>query len=179
MQRCIELVIAKSNEKWMTNQGAYEVGKQQYKYIVMMHIMFLISLCTEVLYFGREPASWWWIPFSLFVGAQIVRFWSLSSLGRFWNTRIIILPNAEVVTKGPYRFIRHPNYVIVAIEILTLPLLFQAYFTAILFSIVNTFLLMVRIQQEEAALAASTNYQDEFAFKGKFVPLLKKIGREE
>lgn len=162
--------IAKRNEKWVIEHGGFEIGRSHYKYIVGMHILFFVSLIGEVIYFEREVASWWWIPFSLFLVAQSLRIWSISSLGHFWNTKIMILPNAEVVAKGPYQFMRHPNYVIVATEILVLPLIFQAYGTAILFTILNIAILSVRIRIEEWALSESTNYEDHFKWKSRFIP---------
>ena len=81
-----------------------------------------------------------------------MRIWCLTSLGKFWNTKIIVLPVLDVVIKGPYKFIRHPNYLIVTIELLVLPLLFSAYFTAIVFSLLNVWMLSVRIPAEEKAL---------------------------
>ena len=94
-----------------------------------------------------------------------MRIWCLTSLGKFWNTKIIILPGADVVIKGPYKFIRHPNYLIVTTELLVLPLLFSAYFTAIVFSILNIWMLSVRIPTEERALKEVTNYKEEFRLK--------------
>lgn len=164
-QRLVELFIAKRNEKWMRSQGAFEAGAGHYPIMVSMHTAFFISLILEVLVIDR-PLSPLWIPLlSLFLIAQIARVWCLTSLGKFWNTKIIILPGANVVRKGPYQFIRHPNYVIVAIELLVLPLLFSAYFTAIVFSLLNLWMLSVRIPTEEKALKEVTNYKEEFRLK--------------
>lgn len=162
MQRIIELVIAKRNEKWMRAQGAFEVGAKHYPWMVALHVGFFVALIAEVDLAGREPSTLWPIFLTLFFIAQIARFWCLFSLGKFWNTKIIILPGADVVRKGPYRFIRHPNYAIVAIELLTLPLLFNAYTTAILFSLLNIWILSVRIRAEEQALIDATNYKTKF-----------------
>ena len=164
-QRLVELIIANRNEKWMRSQGAFEAGAGHYPIMVSMHMAFFISLILEVLVIDR-PLSPLWIPLLfLFLMAQIARFWCLTSLGKFWNTKIIILPGADVVKKGPYKFIRHPNYVIVATELLVLPLLFSAYFTAIVFSLLNLWMLSVRIPIEEKALKEATNYKEEFRLK--------------
>lgn len=164
-QRLVELIIANRNEKWMRSQGAFEAGAGHYPIMVSMHMAFFISLILEVLVIDR-PLSSLWIPLLvLFLMAQIARFWCLTSLGRFWNTKIIILPGADVVRKGPYQFIRHPNYVIVATELLVLPLMFSAYFTAIVFSLLNLWMLSVRIPIEEKALKEVTNYKEEFMLK--------------
>jgi len=162
LQRLIELRVAKRNEKWMIKQGAFEVGASHYPYMIAMHISFFLVLLIEVFFLDRDLSPWWQPLTFLFLLTQAARFWCLLSLGRFWNTKIIVLPNAEVIQKGPYKFIRHPNYFIVTVEILILPLLFQAYFTAILFSLLNVAMLSVRIPSEERALASVTNYQETF-----------------
>lgn len=157
VQRFAELAVAKNNERWMKTNGAYEVGGGHYKWIVIVHMMFFLSLLIEVKGVGTEPAFWWWVPFILFVLAQFLRFWALFSLGRFWNTKIIVLPGAELVEQGPYRWLRHPNYVVVATEIITVPLIFQAYVTAALFTVLNGVSMYVRIPMEEKALREAEN----------------------
>jgi len=163
LQRLIELFIAKRNEKWMRSQGAFEAGARHYPVMVSMHIAFFISLIVEVLLFQRSSPSLWILLLVLFLVAQVARIWCLTSLGKFWNTKIIILPGADVVQKGPYKWVRHPNYIIVTTELLVLPLLFSAYFTAILFSLLNLWMLSVRIPAEEKALKEATNYKETFS----------------
>ena len=170
IQRLTELVVAKRNERWMKAHGAYEVGRNHYKWIVTVHVSFFLSLLIEVQWFGAEPAVWWPLPFIVFVLAQVMRFWALFSLGRFWNTKILVLPGAKVVEKGPYRFMRHPNYIIVATEILMIPLIFQAYMTALLFSALNAIVLSVRIPEEEKALQKNTNCPDSTGRRPRFLP---------
>lgn len=170
-QRLVELTIAKRNELNLKKQGAYEVGEDHYKWIVLLHTLFFIVLIVEVLVFQKRPAGWYWAPLTLFFLAQIVRIWAMRSLGVFWNTKIIVLPGAEAVEKGPYRFVRHPNYMIVATEILTLPLIFQAFFTAIIFTLLNSIIILgVRIPDEEKALLSATNYHDRLGRKRRFLP---------
>lgn len=164
-QRLLELLIAKRNEKWMLRQGAYEVGAAHYPFMVAMHVAFFVSLLVEVIVFARPVSPFWLILLALFIALQCLRVWCLTSLGKFWNTKIIILPNANVVAKGPYQFIRHPNYVIVTVELLILPLLFSAYATAIVFTSLNIWMLSVRIPLEEKALKEATNYRDQFSLK--------------
>jgi methyltransferase len=170
VQRVVELWIARKNERLMKDKGAYEVGRSHYKYIVALHVLFFVSLFIEVHTVQRDVASWWFIPFASFIVAQCLRVWSIISLGYFWNTRIIILPGVNVVAKGPYRFMRHPNYVIVITEILVIPLIFQAYLTAILFTLLNAIVLSIRIPIEERALMEVTNYRDIFTEKSRFIP---------
>ena len=156
------MFIAKRNEKWMISQGAFEAGASHYPYMVAMHVFFFIALITEVLFFHRQLSAIWPILLGIFLAAQILRIWCLASLGKFWNTKIIVLPNAKVVKRGPYKWLRHPNYIIVATELLVLPLLFNAYFTAVLFSLLNVWMMTVRIPTEEKALKEATNYKEEF-----------------
>lgn len=164
-QRLIELIVAKRNETWMRGQGAYEVGASHYPLMVGMHVAFFISLISEVIVLDK-PISPFWIPLlAVFLLAQAARIWCLTSLGKFWNTKIIILPGADVVRKGPYKLIRHPNYLIVTIELLVLPLLFSAYLTAIIYSLLNMWMLSVRIPSEEKALKEATNYSEQFSLK--------------
>ena len=157
IQRFIELRIAKRNEKAMLAKGAYEVGASHYKYMILLHTSFFISFLVEVAFIKSS-----FTPYSaflaIFIVLQLLRVWCLASLGTFWNTKIIILPGANVVVKGPYAFIRHPNYLIVCLEIAVLPLMFQAYVTAILFTILNIIMLSVRIPMEEKALKEATDY---------------------
>ncbi len=153
LQRLLEVVYARSNEKVMRRQGAIEVGAEHYKWIVLLHVLFFVSLLLESWISGIELGSGWQIFLVIFVGAQLLRFWALSSLGRFWNTKILILPGADKVKKGPYRWLPHPNYIVVVLEIATLPLIFGAWRTALIFSIANVLLLLfVRIPAEEKAL---------------------------
>ncbi|OCA87189.1 isoprenylcysteine carboxyl methyltransferase family protein [Pseudobacillus wudalianchiensis] len=152
-QRLLEVVYARSNEKRMREQGAIEVGSDHYKWIVLLHILFFISLLGEVLYLKLGLASGWQWFSIIFLLAQVLRVWSLASLGPFWNTKILVLPGASRVNRGPYRWIPHPNYVVVATEIATFPLIFGAWRTALVFSVANALLLLyVRIPAEEQAL---------------------------
>lgn len=95
----------------------------------------------------------------MFLLVQAGRIWALTSLGEFWNTKIIVLPEARPIKRGPYRYLKHPNYVIVSIELLVIPLLFHAYMTAVIFTILNGYLLSIRIPAEEQALAQLTEYK--------------------
>lgn len=162
LQRLLELVIARKNEKRMLAKGAYEVGANHYPYMIALHTGFFISLIIEVVFFDRGLSPYFLWLFILFLAVQGLRIWCLASLGPFWNTKIIILPGANVVAKGPYLYIRHPNYLIVCIEIALIPLMFGAYYTAIAFTILNLLMLSVRIPTEEKALRELTNYNEVF-----------------
>jgi methyltransferase len=165
VQRLAELAWSRRNERWLRGQGAMEYGRGHYRYAVILHTAFLISLVVEVLALHRHPAAWWWIPFALFIIAQGLRYWCIATLGRYWNTRILVVSGSSVCRKGPYRFLRHPNYLAVAVEFIAIPLLFQAYITLVVFSCLNLLFLRVRISAEEHALRAVTDYHA--AFTGK------------
>ena len=159
VQRLLELVIAKRNEKNMRAQGAYEVGASHYPLMILLHVSFFISLLIEVNTFNLTPSPLFLLFLIMFLCVQGLRVWCLTSLGSFWNTKIIVLPGAHVVTKGPYKYLRHPNYLVVSMEIALLPLMFEAYFTAICFTILNAIMLSIRIPTEERALKEATNYE--------------------
>lgn len=165
-QRLVELAIARRNEMAMKAKGAYEVGASHYPYMIALHSSFFICLIAEVLYFDLTPSTLFPYMLMLFLLVQGLRIWCLASLGAYWNTKIIILSGTKVVAKGPYLFIRHPNYLVVCIEIALLPLMFGAYFTAIVFTVLNFIMLSVRIPQEEKALREATNYE-EYALRRK------------
>ncbi|MDQ0429735.1 methyltransferase [Planomicrobium stackebrandtii] len=153
LQRLLEVVYARFNEKAMRKQGAIEFGAEHYKWIVLLHVLFFVSLIIETWVSGTGLGTGWQIFLVIFAIAQLLRFWALTSLGRFWNTKILILPGADLVKKGPYRWLPHPNYLVVAMEIAALPLIFGAWRTALIFSIANALLLLlVRIPAEEKAL---------------------------
>ena len=137
LQRLAELLIAKKNEQWMKSKGAIEFGQEHYPLMVLMHSAFFMGVLFEVTWLDKEISPIWPALLCLFCLTQFLRVWSLTSLGKYWNTKIIVLPNAEIVKKGPYKFIRHPNYLIVGIEIILIPILFEAYWTAILFTVLN------------------------------------------
>jgi methyltransferase len=155
-------MLAKRNEQQLKNSGALEFGSGHYPWMVLLHIGFFTILIMEVAVLERELSSLWALWLTLFALAQLGRIWVISSLGKHWNTKIIVLPDAEVVAKGPYKYIRHPNYVIVATEILVISLLFNAYLTAIIFSLLNAWMMRVRIPLEEEALKQYTEYVSVF-----------------
>lgn len=167
IQRLAEVWIAKGNEQWMKARGAVEYGEEHYPFMVSIHTAFFISLIVEGILRGGELSRFWPIYFTIFILAQAARTWVILSLGRFWNTKIIVLPGARIVSKGPFRFVRHPNYIIVTAELLVVPLMFQAYWTAAVFFILNQIILSIRIPAEEMALKKATNYSEKFGGPGK------------
>jgi methyltransferase len=151
-QRLFELVISKKNQHWALSRGGIETGQGHYPVVLALHVLFLLSLVLErrLLAKGWNPLWPFWLGIAIL--AQLLRAWSMLSLGRFWNTRIVVIPGERPVQKGPYRFTRHPNYVAVAIEFLALPILCGAYLTAGAFSALNAIVLYWRIREEERAL---------------------------
>lgn len=174
IQRLVELMIANHNEKWMKQQGAIEFGKKHYKYMVIMHLLFFVALFTEKFVLNRGLSPLWPFILTVFSVAQFIRCWAIYSLGKYWNTKILVLADALVVKKGPYRFLRHPNYIIVAIELLVVPMLFNAFYTAFLFTILNVIMLLIRIPEEEKALSTLTEYDAAFQNCYRFIPKIVK-----
>ena len=150
-QRLIELIIAKKNEKWVRSRGAVEYGQNHYPFIILLHTMFIISMVIE--YFWRSgifTSILLWVFFVL----EILKAWVISSLGKYWNTKILRVPGSVFVKKGPYKLFKHPNYFIVICEIIIIPMVFNLYLTAIIFTILNAIMLAVRIREEEKVWAA-------------------------
>ena len=145
-----ELLLSKRNEKWLLQNGAVEYGKKHYPFIVALHILFIISLIIE--YSTQQTASFSLFFIILYFLILVFKAWVVLSLGKFWNTKIFHISNLPLVKKGPYRYIKHPNYMIVIAEIAVIPLAFHLYFTAIIFSILNAMMLFVRIKEEDKAL---------------------------
>jgi methyltransferase len=148
LQRGAELALARRNTRRLLAQGAHEVGRAHYPAMVAMHAAWLAGLW----WLGWDrPVSLPWL--AVFVLLQAARVWVLASLGPRWTTRVIVLPNAPLVRKGPYRFVSHPNYMVVAGEIAMLPMAFGLPLYAAVFTVLNAAMLAVRLRAENAALA--------------------------
>lgn len=150
LQRLSELWIARRNTRWLLERGGREAAPEHYPFIVAMHAAWLIGLW--VFAHDREVLLPW---LGLFLVLQAIRIWILTTMGPRWTTRIIVLPEAPLVTKGPFRWVSHPNYCVVAAEILVLPLVFGLIWYALIFSVLNAIILTIRIRAENEALAAS------------------------
>jgi methyltransferase len=151
LQRLGELALARRNTRRLLEQGGVESGAEHYPIIVGLHAAWLMGLW--VLAWNR-PINLLWL--AVFVLLQALRVWVIASLGGRWTTRIITLPDAPLVRRGPYRFLPHPNYLVVAAEIAVLPLAFGLTVYAGVFSLLNASLLWVRIRAENAALAQAS-----------------------
>jgi len=146
-QRASELVLARRNARRLKARGAIEAGAWHYPLIVGLHAAWLAGLWALAWDRPAEP-GWAWV----FAALQLLRAWTLASLGERWTTRILVLPGAPLVRRGPYRFFPHPNYAVVIGEFAVLPLVFGMPVYALVFSALNGLILGVRIQAESAAL---------------------------
>jgi methyltransferase len=153
LQRLLEMGLSQRHERILRARGAIERGQGHYPLIVTLHALWLLSTLVEGILGGPNPPGWWPVPLALFLLVQPLRYWAIFSLGEHWNTRILVVPGAELVARGPYRYFPHPNYVVVVVEIATFPLIFGAWVTSLVFSILNAALLLVRIREENRALA--------------------------
>lgn len=153
VERLAELVVAKRNERWSAARGAVEAGAGHYPVMVALHTGLLAGALLEAWLAPRPfvPALGWPM-LGLVVAAQALRWWCIATLGRQWNTRILVVPGLARVTRGPYRLLSHPNYVAVVVEGFALPLVHTAWLTALIFTVLNAALLSVRITAENQAL---------------------------
>ncbi len=160
LQRISELVLARRNERRAKARGGIEVGRGHYPVIVLLHVLWFVAFNGEGIAssahastFGAFGLGWVWL--GVFLIAQALRYWAIASLGDAWNTRIIIVPGAQRVARGPYAYIPHPNYVAVILEFIAVPLLVHAPITAVVGTALNLMLLIkIRIPAERAALGA-------------------------
>lgn len=146
-----ELLLARRNEKWLLQQGAVEYGQKHYPLIVVLHVFFFLSLIAE--YLIVEPSSYSLPLFLLFFILLAFKVWTILALGKFWNTKIYRVAAFPLIKKGPYRYLKHPNYIQVIAEIAIIPLIFHLYYTAVIFSVLNLIVLTVRVREENRALA--------------------------
>jgi len=144
-----ELAYSAHNARALKDHGAVELGAGHYPLIVALHAAWLLAILAFVPW--DMAVNWLW--FGLFLALQLVRVWTIASLGRFWTARVYSLPDAPLVRRGPYRLVTHPNYLVVAGEIAVLPLVFGAWRIAVIFSLFNAALLAWRIHIEERGLA--------------------------
>src|ERR1700722_10782456 len=145
-----ELVLSKSNEKWLLQNGAIEYGQKHYPVIVALHVLFILSLIFE--YYTKPTVSYSIILLVVYFLLLAFKIWVIMSLGKYWNTKIYHIPGVALVNRGPYKFLKHPNYMVVIAEIAIIPLTFHLYYTAIIFTLLNAIMLTVRIKEENKIL---------------------------
>jgi len=163
LQRLAELVISRRNVERLRDRGGVEYGAAHYPWMVALHAAFLASCIAEPWFLDRPMRPI--LAASMLVVLAIgmgLRAWTLATLGDRWTTRVMVVPGEEPVTSGPYRFLRHPNYLAVVLEIIAIPMIHTAWMTAAVFSALNAVMLHVRISVEERALRRHTEWQREF-----------------
>ena len=151
LQRLGELWLSNRNTRRLLARGGHEVGARHYPLMVAVHLLWLAALWWLA---PARPIDGFWL--AVFVLLQLARIWVLATLGSRWTTRIIILPGAPLVRAGPYRWVDHPNYMIVIGEIAALPLTFGLWAVALIFTLLNAAVLTIRIREENRALSASS-----------------------
>jgi methyltransferase len=154
VERIVELVVSKRNLRWSADHGGVEYGRSHYPYMVALHVFLLVGSLVEV-WVWQKPlnAALSWTMLVLVLASQALRWWCIVTLGKRWNTLVVIVPGMPRVTGGPYRWMSHPNYIAVVVEGIALPMVGFAWVTAIAFTVLNLPLLAVRLRVENAALA--------------------------
>ncbi len=153
LERTAELVVSWRNAAWAFARGGIEYGAGHYPVMVAVHSGLLLAAPLEVWLLGRAVPSWWWVAALAVAAAQVLRWTCIRTLGRQWNTRVIVVPGLPLVRSGPYRYVSHPNYVAVVVEVAALPLVHGAWVSALVFSALNAALLHTRVRAENRALA--------------------------
>lgn len=171
LERLLELVITERNARRLRARGGFEVGKAHFGPMALLHAGLLAAAPLEVFGLNRP-----WVPLFggvmllLVAGTMGLRYWAITSLGDRWTTRVFVVPGEPPVAKGPYRWLRHPNYLAVIVEVAALPLVHGAWWTALAFSIGNALVLRTRIRVEEQALAEHSDYQGVLGDRPRIVP---------
>ncbi|MDG4663829.1 isoprenylcysteine carboxyl methyltransferase family protein [Mycobacterium sp. 236(2023)] len=155
IERLAELVVSQRNLKWSKARGGVEFGLSHYPVMVLLHTGLLVGCLVEASHREFIPLLGWPM-FVVAIAAQGLRWWCITTLGHQWNTRVVVVPNGGRVTGGPYKFMSHPNYVAVVVEGVALPLVYSAWVTALVFTILNALLLWLRISVENKALQSLT-----------------------
>jgi methyltransferase len=152
-ERVAELVVSQRHLRWARERGALESGQGHYPAMVVLHVALLVGCLVEVHTLDRPFLGWLgWPMLVLVAAAQSLRWWCIATLGPQWNTRVVVVPGLPLVRTGPYRWLRHPNYVAVVAEGVALPLVHTAWLTALVFTVLNGLLLTVRIRCENRVL---------------------------
>ena len=155
LERLAELVVSKRNAAWSFERGGVESGFSHYPFMVVLHTGLLVGALVEA--YARRPdvpSALAWSMLVVVLLTQALRWWCIATLGRQWNTRVIVVPGLAPVRGGPYSLMRHPNYVAVVVEGLALPLVHACWITAVVFTVLNAVLLTVRVRVENAALSS-------------------------
>ena len=171
VERLVELVITERNARRMRSRGGFEVGGAHFLPMALLHAGLLVAAPLEVFRLERP-----FVPLLggvmlvLLAGTMALRYWAISSLGDRWTTRVFVVPEEPPAVRGPYRWLRHPNYLAVIVEVAVLPLVHTAWWTAIAFSIGNALVLRTRIRVEEEALEAHSDYFEKLGDRPRLIP---------
>jgi methyltransferase len=171
LERMVELQVSRRHQHELANSGARKHRDPQYRWMIALHTGVLIGAAVEVLLLRRPFIPWLAFPsVVLFALATLLRWWVIRTLGVHWNTEVVDSAPLGVITDGPFRWIRHPNYLGVFVELIALPLIHAAWITAIFAAVGNTFVLRNRLSVEERLLDAVPAYRDAMAGKPRFLP---------
>ena len=171
LERLVELVITERNARKLRARGGFEVGRAHFLPMALLHTGLLIAAPIEVFRLERP-----FVPglalamLGLLIGTMALRYWAIASLGDRWTTRVFVVPDEPPTVSGPYRWLRHPNYLAVVVEVAVLPMVHTAWWTALAFSIGNALVLRTRIRVEEQALEESSSYLDSLGDRPRLVP---------
>ena len=169
LERGAEIWVSRRNARIALRRSGVEVASGHFPAIALLHALFLPACAAEVLLLRRPfPGALGWMALAAALSAQALRWWAIASLGWRWNVRVIVVPGAAPVRRGPYRWVRHPNYIAVALEMAAIPLVHGAWISALVFSALNALVLRVRIRAEERALGES--WERAFAGVPRFIP---------
>lgn len=173
LQRLYELVLSRRNQARMEASGVKPGTDKGFPLMVLSHVALLVGCIAEPIHLDRPFIAWIGIPaLVLFLLAQLTRVWVVRTLGKHWNVRIMNSGMQGVVSDGPYRYIRHPNYLVVLVEVLTLPLVHSSWITWIVVQVLHTPALIWRIKDEERVLFANPAYVEAMGHKPRFLPRL-------
>ncbi|MEM9554854.1 MAG: isoprenylcysteine carboxyl methyltransferase family protein [Acidobacteriota bacterium] len=170
-ERLGELVLAQRNSRRLVARGGYAVGDEHFPFMVLLHTALLIAAPLEVYLLGRTFLPWLGVPaLVVLAGTMALRYWAIATLGDRWTTRVFVVPDEPPVTGGPYRWLRHPNYLAVVFEVAALPLVHTAWLTALIGSTLNAWLLHTRIRVEENALDETSTYRATLGARPRWLP---------
>jgi methyltransferase len=169
--RLVELRISKRHQREMAARGAAKVDEPKFRWMVLLHTAVLLGAAVEVAFLRRPFILWLGAPmFAIFLAANAVRWWVIRSLGEHWNVQVVDSTRLGVVTSGPFRYVRHPNYAAVFAEMLALPLIHTAWITATAGAIAHIGVLAQRLSTEERVLFANPDYRAAMTGKPRFLP---------
>ena len=167
----LETWISARNSRALLQRGAVEIGPMLLPVMALLYATMYFGSLAEYLWISKPVSIPWILVFALlFCLAKFLKFWAIASLGPYWTMRVLIMPESAVVTNGPYRWIRHPNYVAVLMEIAAITLIGKSFFTFIVVIVLFSVTLVFRIQQEETALKKYTDYSGRMGIRRRFLP---------